>query len=114
MEWDIPVGTVCTVAEIREGINGNPSCIKLKEYVESNAYHYRYETRYALVEHTNSYTVHNETTGCECGDSFFTINEATEYIQEFGIAGHTYTIRETIERRKFEVVEKVQRELKAI
>jgi hypothetical protein len=70
--------------------------------------------RFELVTPTaNSYRVRNET-HAETYGHFFTINEATEYILQHGIAGHTYTVQEHIERRKFEVVEKVQRELKAI
>jgi hypothetical protein len=112
-EWDIPVGTVCTVAEVREGINGRPACIKLTEYVASNAYHYRYETGYVLVEGQHgAYTVHYD--GYQVGDPHLTINDATNWIQDNGVGGLVYTILETIARRKFEVVEKVQRELKAI
>ncbi|MFL9902170.1 hypothetical protein PQR71_29210 [Paraburkholderia fungorum] len=70
--------------------------------------------RFELVTPANSYTVHDESFSSACVGAYFTISEATEWIQAFGIAGHTYTVRESIERRKFEVVEKVQRELKAL
>jgi hypothetical protein len=71
--------------------------------------------RFEIVTPANSYTVHDKQ-NCNGAEivSCFTINEATEYILQHGIAGHTYTVQEHIERRCFEVVEKVQRELKAI
>lgn len=60
------------------------------------------------------YSVHDDNFSGASGTAFHTIDEATAWIQDRGIAGHTYTVQESIERRKFEVVEKVQRELKAI
>lgn len=72
-----------------------------------------YASRFELAQ-DNHYTVHDETNSSMCVGAYFTIQEATEWIQSFGITGHTYTVRESIERRKFEVVEMVQRELKAI
>jgi hypothetical protein len=61
---------------------------------------------------TGSYTVHHD--GYQVGDPHLTINDATNWIQDNGVGGLVYTILETIARRKFEVVEKVQRELKAL
>lgn len=70
--------------------------------------------RFEIVTPTPAYSVHNESAhGMYCGD-YFTIAEATTWIQENGTAGETYTVVERIERRRFEVVEKVQRELKAL
>jgi hypothetical protein len=103
-------GKVYTVDSVRD----DDGCLILSEILEAHPLHARFSWRYELVQPTNAYTVHNETFGgCYCG-SFFTIAEATTWIQDDGASGETYTIRETIERRKFEVVEKVQRELKAI
>lgn len=102
-------GAVYTVAHVTESTGS----IKLAELLTGSPGHCRLEWRYELVAPTNSYTVHDETFG-GIYESFFTINEVTEYIMQHGIAGHTYTVQEHIERRRFEVVEKVQRELKAI
>jgi hypothetical protein len=101
----LTVGATYTVTAYPSG--GNPRYVALESLGG-----YKVE-RFELVTPTNAYTVHDETAG-GVYESFFTINEATEYIQQHGIAGHTYTVQEHIERRCFEVVEKVQRELKAI
>lgn len=70
--------------------------------------------RFELIESAGFYIVHDETFSGVDVAAEFTIRSATEWIEKHGVAGHVYTIRESIERRKFEVVDKVQRELKAL
>lgn len=110
----IIAGHVYTVMQPHEGYENKREFVFVKREDYTNKSGGYYATSFELVSPSNSYTVHNETNGLDHYGSFFTINEATEYIQEHGIAGHTYTVQEHIERRRFEVVEKVQRELKAI
>lgn len=70
--------------------------------------------RFELVESASSYII--------CDDTLFglgvraerTVRSATDWIEANGTANHIYIIYERVARRKFEVVDKVQRELKAL
>jgi hypothetical protein len=100
--------TVDKVYTVKEAESGN--CIRV--VADNGRTEGPYAKRFELVQPTGSYTVHHD--GYQVGDPHLTINDATNWIQDNGVGGLVYTILETIARRKFEVVEKVQRELKAL
>jgi hypothetical protein len=101
--------TVGKVYEVARDATDNGVCLVLDDDGKSRT---PVSNRFELVKPTGSYTVHYD--GYQVGDPHLTINDATNWIQDNGVGGLVYTILETIARRKFEVVEKVQRELKAI